>query len=75
MTLANNFEQILQAFNANEVDYLITGGYAVIFHGYGRTTGDLDIWINPSKENKPRLICKGHVRSIGVTCEGLGCIT
>lgn len=46
MNLAKNFEEILHAFNDSKVDYIIVGGYAVIFHGYGRTTGDLDIWIN-----------------------------
>ena len=54
--LANNFEEILITFNKNKVDYMIAGGYAVIFHGYGRTTGDLDIWVKPSKENKVKLI-------------------
>ena len=47
MSLANNFEKVLLTFNACNVDYMIAGGYAVIFHGYGRTTGDLrDLIIN-----------------------------
>ena len=54
--LANNFEEILIVFNKHKVDYMIAGGYAVIFHGYGRTTGDLDIWVKPSEENKEKLI-------------------
>jgi hypothetical protein len=28
----------------------------VIFHGYKRTTGDVDIWIQPDNENRDRLI-------------------
>jgi hypothetical protein len=35
---------------------MIVGGYAVIFHGYGRTTGDLDIWVSSSPENKKKII-------------------
>jgi len=55
MNLAENFEEILLAFNKVKLDYLIVGGYAVIFHGYGRTTGDLDIWVNPTVENQNKL--------------------
>jgi hypothetical protein len=40
----------------NKVDFIIVGGYAVIFHGYVRTTDDLDIWIKPDNSNKVKLI-------------------
>jgi predicted nucleotidyltransferase len=56
LKLAENFEDVLHALNNNEVDFMIVGGYAVVFYGYGRTTGDLDIWINPEDRNKKRLI-------------------
>jgi hypothetical protein len=56
MNLAENFEEILLNFNRFKVDYMIVGGYAVIFHGYGRTTGDLDLWVNPTDENKTKLV-------------------
>jgi hypothetical protein len=54
--LANNFEEVLLAFNAFDVNYMIVGGYAVIFHGYPRTTGDLDLWVKPANENKKKII-------------------
>jgi|AntRauTorckE6833_2_1112554.scaffolds.fasta_scaffold03774_2 predicted nucleotidyltransferase len=54
--LANNFAEFLKTFNTCDVDYLIVGGYAVIFYGYGRTTGDLDVWIKPVQENKAPLV-------------------
>jgi len=38
------------------VRYLIVGGYAVALHGYPRFTKDLDIWIEPSKENAHRML-------------------
>lgn len=60
MTLANNFEEVLKVFNSCEVDYLIVGGYTVIFHGYGRTTGDIGIWINPIPENKEKNLQAFH---------------
>lgn len=38
------------------VSFIVVGGYAVNFHGYNRPTGDMDIWLQPSEENKQRLI-------------------
>jgi predicted nucleotidyltransferase len=40
---------------SNHVDFLLIGGYAVIFHGYARSTGDMDIWVRPTNENKRSL--------------------
>jgi len=45
------FEEFIAALNNYEVEYLLVGGYAVILHGYVRTTGVLDIWIRPVVEN------------------------
>ena len=38
------------------VDFIIIGGYSVIFHGYKRTTGDVDLWLKPDNKNKIKLI-------------------
>ena len=51
----SDFRDFIQSLNDNEVDYLLVGGYAVILHGYRRTTGDLDIWVNRTKENYKKL--------------------
>ena len=51
-----DFLEFIQALERNEVEYLLVGGYAVILHGYTRTTGDMDIWVNPSEENYNRLV-------------------
>ncbi|HRH99587.1 MAG TPA: hypothetical protein PK006_00925 [Saprospiraceae bacterium] len=53
-------KMILEALNACEIRYLLIGGYAVIAYGYGRTTGDLDIWIDPSDVNKKNLLVAFH---------------
>ncbi len=39
-----------------KVKFLIIGGHASIYHGVRRTTSDLDILIEPTKENGERLI-------------------
>ena len=49
-------QNILSNLMLNNVEYLLIGGYAVIFHGYPRSTGDMDIWVRPSNENKILLI-------------------
>ncbi len=53
--LNQDFVDFLNALNTSEVEYIIVGGYAVIYHGYNRTTGDLDIWINHTSENYIKL--------------------
>jgi len=45
-------QAIISRLLTNKVDFLLIGGYAVIFHGYIRTTGDLDIWVRPTNDNK-----------------------
>lgn len=47
----NDFLDFLELLNKHNVDFLLVGGYAVILHGYARSTGDLDLWINKSSDN------------------------
>ncbi len=46
---------LIQLLHA-KVEFILIGGYAVIYHGYGRTTGDMDIWLKPDNENRDKLI-------------------
>lgn len=39
-----------------EVKYIMIGGIATNLHGYSRTTGDVDIWIEDSAENRENLL-------------------
>lgn len=51
-------EEILRfwkALQVNQVDYILIGGYAINFHGYQRFTGDLDIWIKNTLDNRRAL--------------------
>lgn len=50
-----DFLEFLQLLDKHEVDYLLVGGYAVILHGYGRSTGDMDLWINKTTQNYNKL--------------------
>jgi hypothetical protein len=50
-----DFRDFLIALNNNYVEYLLVGGYAVVVYGYPRATGDMDIWVNRTKENYQKL--------------------
>lgn len=51
----DDFRDFIQAMNNHNVEYILVGGYAVILHGYRRVTGDMDIWVNRTKENYSKL--------------------
>lgn len=51
-----NHQKLLTSLIKNKVKFLLIGGYAVIYHGYKRTTGDMDIWIEPDNSNKLKLL-------------------
>jgi hypothetical protein len=46
-----NLKQLLSAFNANHVKYVVIGGYAVFVHAQPRMTKDMDVLIESSPEN------------------------
>jgi hypothetical protein len=35
----------------NRWEIFLVGGFSVILHGYSRTTGDIDIWVDRSLDN------------------------
>lgn len=52
--LPADFKEFLKLLNANQVEYLLIGGYAVGYHGYVRATADMDVWVAPKQENARR---------------------
>jgi predicted nucleotidyltransferase len=51
----SDFKELLTILNDCQVEYLVVGGYAVIFYAEPRYTKDIDLWILPSAENAVRL--------------------
>lgn len=51
-----DFLEFIQCLNDAEVEYMLVGGYATIIHGYNRTTGDLDIWVNQTHSNYSKIV-------------------
>lgn len=56
MEIYRDFNELLESFNAHEVEYLIVGGYALALHGAPRYTGDLDLLVNRSPANVKKLL-------------------
>jgi hypothetical protein len=56
MEISRDFKELLELLNANKVEYLIVGAYAMAFYGAPRFTGDLDIFVRPDRENARRIL-------------------
>jgi len=56
MSLNENFIEFIQLLNKHQVKYVLVGGWAVIFEGYSRTTGDIDFLIETSEDNAEKVL-------------------
>ena len=55
-SLTKDFKEFLQCLNARGVEYLVIDGHAVAFHGYPRTTADLDVWVAVNSTNAAQIV-------------------
>lgn len=61
MDVANSeFILFLNCAKANQLRYMVIGGYAVNYYGYHRHTHDLDLWIAPTEAKKTAFINTLH---------------
>lgn len=51
-----DYNDILSALSAEDAEFLVVGAYAVGTHGIPRATGDIDIWVRPTRENARRVM-------------------
>jgi hypothetical protein len=51
-----DFVDLLRAFVAHDVRFLVVGAYALALHGRPRATGDLDVWVEATPANAARLM-------------------
>ena len=56
MRAEKDFVEFLGLFNKNRVKYCIIGAFAVGLYGYPRYTKDMDILVEPSRENARKII-------------------
>ncbi len=46
-----DFLEYIKLLNKHKVEYVLLGGMAVNIYGYRRSTGDLDLFVNPTEAN------------------------
>ena len=51
----DDFLEYIDLLNKHGVEYVLVGGMAVNLHGYRRSTGDMDVFVNPTKANHVKL--------------------
>ena len=56
MPLSKDLREFVGLLNANEVEYLVVGAFAVAYHGVPRYTADLDLLLRPSSQNAGRVL-------------------
>ena len=54
--MEDEYLNLVHLLNEANVEYVILGGHAVIAHGYYRTTGDIDIFVNSTQENAIKIV-------------------
>jgi hypothetical protein len=54
--MIDQLQNVFASFQRNDVKYLVIGGIAAVLYGVPRATFDLDILIEPTKENAQRLL-------------------
>jgi len=64
-----DYKDLLSAFHAHGVRYLIVGGYAVIFHAQPRFTRDIDLFIKADSANAQATYAA--LAAFGAPLEGL----
>ena len=51
-----DFVDLLRAFVAADVRFLVVGAYALAVHGRPRGTGDMDVWVEATPDNAARVM-------------------
>jgi hypothetical protein len=69
MFVNSDFSALLRLFDANGVEYMVIGGYAIIQYAEPRYTKDLDLWISTDPENASAVY--QSLQSFGAPLEGL----
>jgi hypothetical protein len=53
--LPRDWIELIESLCSNRVRFIVVGAHALAVHGRPRATGDLDIFVEPTKENARRL--------------------
>lgn len=72
MQLNRDYSDLLSAFRRDRVRFLVVGAYALALHGRPRTTGDLDLWVDPEAKNASRVFAA--IGRFGAPLEGMSAV-
>ncbi len=67
--MSPDFLDLLRALSGAEACFLVVGAYAVGVHGHPRATKDLDVWVEASSDNAPKVM--SALRDFGAPLMGL----
>lgn len=56
MYIPDDFREFLRLLAKHSVEYLLVGGYAVVYYGYPRATNDMDFWVATHKANASKMV-------------------
>lgn len=65
-----DFLDFIAALHEARARFLIVGAHAVAVHGSPRATADIDVWVEPTRENAERVWAALHI--FGAPAEALG---
>ena len=68
--MTDDFRDLLEAFLAHGVTFLVVGAHALAVHGVPRATGDLDVWVRSTPENAARVVA--GLAAFGAPLDTLG---
>lgn len=69
MFVNSDFSDLLNLFKANNVKYMVIGGYAVVQYTEPRFTKDLDLWISTQPDNAEAVFAA--LKEFGAPLEGM----
>ena len=69
MFVNSDFSDLLNLFKANDVKYMVIGGYAVVQYTEPRFTKDLDLWISTQPNNAKAVFAA--LKEFGAPLEGM----
>ena len=53
--LNRDYKEMLSLLQDRKVEFIVVGAYGLAAHGFPRSTGDIDIWVNPTEVNALRV--------------------
>ena len=65
----DDLDRVVAALNRHGVDFLVIGGFAMVYHGHVRNTQDLDLFIRPSADNARKTVAA--LEETGFACPEL----